>query len=111
DRRPLVIVCQVLPPSSVRKVPAEEMATKMRLGWLGSWMMVCRQSPPAPGAQDEPVPVRRLDNSSQVWPASVLLKSAASCAPAKTVSGSFRDGSKCQIRVNSKGRGVPSYQG
>ena len=41
----------VFPPSSVRKAPAAEMAMNIRPGSLGSRRMVCRHSPPAPGAQ------------------------------------------------------------
>src|SRR6478736_3746718 len=82
----------------------------MRSGLAGSWMIVCRHIPPAPGCQDCPVEwVRSAESSCQVWPPSVDLKSAASSAPAKTVSGSFTDGSRCQTRVNSQGCSVPSY--
>ncbi len=47
---------QVLPPSSVRKAPAAEMAMKMRSGSVGSRRMVCRHMPPAPGCQCGPEP-------------------------------------------------------
>ena len=42
DFNPLLIGVHVLPPSSVRKAPAAEMATKMRLGLVGSRRIVCR---------------------------------------------------------------------
>src|SRR2546425_336187 len=49
ERSPRLIGFQVLPPSSVRKAPAAEMAIQIRCGLLGSRMMVCRHMPPARG--------------------------------------------------------------
>src|SRR6185437_12817572 len=110
DLSPRLIGFQVLPPSSVRKAPAAEMAMNMRFGSAGSSTMVCRHIPPAPGCQRGPEPwPRRPESSSQFWPPSVERNSAASSTPAYTVSGSFSEGSRCQTRLNSHGRGVPSY--
>ncbi len=63
---PLFIGRQVPPPSSLRKAPAAEMATKMRSGLLGSSRMVCRHIPPAPGCQRLPFAARRPGSSCQV---------------------------------------------
>src|ERR1700734_3326255 len=101
---------QVWPASSERNGPAAEMAMTMRSGLVGSRMMVWRQRPPAPGCQCGPVSLRRRpEGSCQCKPPSVDLKSPASSAPAKTVSGSVSEGSRCQTRLNSQGWGVPSY--
>src|SRR5436305_13793778 len=82
----------------------------MRLGSLGSRMIVCRHMPPAPGCHWGPVPCPRSPESScQVAPPSLDLNSAASSTPAYTVSGSECDGSRCHTRLNSHGRCVPSY--
>src|SRR6185295_19242896 len=98
------------PASSERKAPAAEMAMKIRWGFLGSRMMVCSPSPPAPGCQPDPVPWPRIPASScQLLPPSVVRNSAASSTPAYTVSGSVSEGSRCQTRLNSHGCGVPSY--
>ncbi len=71
ERRPLLIGFQLLPPSSVRNAPADEMAMKMRSRFSGSRMMVCRHSPPAPGCHAGPVPCSRRPGSSlQLWPPS-----------------------------------------
>src|SRR5262249_2647715 len=51
---PRLIGRHVWPESSVRKTPAEEMATNIRLGSLGSKRTVCRHSPPAPDIQRGP---------------------------------------------------------
>src|SRR2546426_4297443 len=110
DVRPRLIGFHVLPPSSVRKAPAAEMATNIRSRLPGSRRIVWRHKPPAPGAQDAPVEWPRSPESScHVCPPSVDRKSAASSMPAYTVSGSVSDGSKCQTRLNSHGCGVPSY--
>src|ERR1035438_7440439 len=110
DFSPLLIGFQVLPASSVRKAPAAEMAIYIRSRSLVSWMMVCRHMPPAPGIQCGPDPCpRRPANSTQLAPPSVDLNSAASSTPAKTVSKSASEGSRCQTRLNSQGCGVPSY--
>src|SRR6267142_1748577 len=101
----------VLPASSVRKTPAAEMAMNIRSVLVGSMTMVCRQRPPAPGAQ--PLAdswVRRPGSSVHVLAPSVDLKKAASSTPAYTVSGSLSEGSRCQTRLNSQGCGDPSYQ-
>src|SRR5664279_2959349 len=82
----------------------------MRLGLLGSRMIVCRHIPPAPGCQCGPEPcLRRPESSVQFWPPSVVLNMAASSMPAYTVSGSVSEGSKCHTRLNSHGCAVPSY--
>ena len=47
--------------------------------------------------------VRRPAISDHVRPPSVDLKSEASSAPAKTVSGSSDEGSRCHTRANSQG--------
>src|SRR6516162_3747815 len=108
--RPWLMGFQVLPASSERNAPAAEIATNMRPSVLGSSMIVCKHMPPAPGCQEGPVPwPRRPDSSCQLLPPSVVLNSAASSTPAYTVSGSRKDGSKCQTRLNSHGCGVPSY--
>src|SRR2546425_8368116 len=80
----------------------------MRLGLLGSCMMVCRTIPPAPGCQRCPFALRSPASSCHVCPPSVERNKAASSTPAKTVSGSVRDGSRCQTRLNSHGCCVPS---
>src|ERR1017187_5541439 len=54
ERRPRFMGRQVWPASSVRNTPAAEIAMNIRLGSLGSRMMVCRHIPPAPGCQDGP---------------------------------------------------------
>jgi len=51
DLSPRLIGCHVMPPSSVRKAPADEMAMNIRPGLAGSSMTVCRHMPPAPGCQ------------------------------------------------------------
>src|SRR5579863_9975123 len=100
----------VLPPSSVRKAPAAEIATKMRLGLLGSRTTVCRHIPPAPGCHFGPDPCPRNPESSfQLFPPSVDRNSAASSTPAYTVSGSVSPGSRCHTLLNSHGCAVPSY--
>src|SRR6202158_1784537 len=107
---PRLIGRHVLPPSSVRKAPAAEIAIKIRRGSLGSKIMVWRHIPPAPGCQRGPEPWPRSPESScQVCPASVERNNAASSTPAYTVAGSLSDGSRCQTRLNSQGCGVPSY--
>src|SRR5216684_1084505 len=111
ERNPLFVGFQVLPPSSVLKTPAAEIAPYIRSGLPGSMRMVCRHRPPAPGAQVAAVSwVRRPGISFQVCPASVDLKIAASSTPAYTVSGSLSEDSRCQTRLNSYGCGEPSYQ-
>src|SRR5882724_4790204 len=73
-------------------------------------MIVCKHIPPAPGCHFGPEPCSRNPaNSAQFCPPSVDRNSAASSAPAYTVSGSSGEGSKCQTRLNSQGCGVPSY--
>src|SRR5437016_3378109 len=54
--RPRLIGFHVLPPSSVRKAPAAEMAMYMRFGLAGSSRIVWRHIPPAPGCHLGPVP-------------------------------------------------------
>src|SRR5713101_8175648 len=82
----------------------------MRLGFFGSSRIVCRHRPPPPGCHCGPVPWPRSPESSfQFSPPSVEQKSAASSTPAYTMSGSARDGSRCQTRLNSHGRCDPSY--
>src|SRR5215470_7437808 len=104
EYRPLLIGFQVLPPSSVRKAPAAEIATQIRCGLLGSRIIVCRHIPPAPGCHFGPVPCPRSPGSSlQFLPPSVERKIAASSTPAKTVSASVREGSRCHTRLNSQG--------
>src|SRR5213594_5042538 len=108
--RPRLIGFHVLPASSERKAPAAEMATWIRFGLLGSSRMVWRHIPPAPGCHLGPVPCpRRPASSCQVLPPSLVRNNAASSIPAYTVSGSVSDGSRCQTRLNSQGRCVPSY--
>src|SRR5207244_10522246 len=110
ERSPRLIGFQVLPPSSVRKAPAAEMAIQIRCGLLGSRIIVCRHKPPAPGCHLGPVPWPRNPGSSfQFFPPSVERKMAASSTPAYTVSGSVSDGSRCHTRLNSQGCCVPSY--
>src|SRR5688572_26665934 len=110
DFSPRLIGFHVVPPSSVRNAPADEIATNMRFAFLGSWMIVCRHKPPAPGCHCGPVPCPRSPESSfQFCPPSVERKSAASSTPAYTVSGSVSEGSRCQTRLNSHGRCEPSY--
>src|SRR6185436_12569165 len=83
EYRPFVIAFQVFPPSSDRKAPAEEMATKSRDWFFGSMRIVWRHRPPAPGIHAEPVLCsRRPESSVQFWPPSVDLKIAASSTPA-----------------------------
>src|ERR1700691_4682663 len=107
---PRLIGFQVLPPSSVRKAPAAEIAMKILCGSLGSRMMVCRHMPPAPGCHLGPVPCpRKPESSCQFSPPSVERKMAASSTPAYTVSGSVSDWSRCHTRLNSHGCWVPSY--
>src|SRR5437868_15035477 len=107
---PWFVGFHVLPPSSVRNAPAAEIAIKIRLGLLGSRMIVCRHIPPAPGCHFGPVPwPRRLESSFHVVPPSLERKRAASSTPAYTVSGSVSDGSRCHTRLNSHGCCVPSY--
>ena len=66
--------------------------------------------PPAPGCQPGPDSwVRRPVSSAQLSAPSVDRNSAASSAPAYTMSGSVGDGSRCHTRANSHGCGVPSY--
>src|SRR5271156_6670945 len=102
--------CQVSPPSSVRKAPAAEMAINIRAGSLGSRRIVCRHIPPAPGCQCGPEPwPRNPESSFHDFPPSFERNKAASSTPAKIVSGSVSDGSRCQTRLNSQGCGVPSY--
>src|SRR6476660_6086139 len=102
DLRPWLIGVHVLPLSSLRNDPADEMAVMIRSLLVGSRMIVCRHRPPAPGAHVGAVLwVRRPDSSSHDVPPLVDLKSAASSTPAKTVSGSVSDGSRCQTRKNS----------
>jgi hypothetical protein len=48
-----------LPPSSVRKAPAAEMAMYRRWGLAGSRRIVCRPMPPAPGDHFDPWASRR----------------------------------------------------
>src|SRR5580704_17816515 len=81
----------------------------MRLGFLGSRIMVCKPMPPAPGCHKSLFTSRNPGSSVQFWPPSVLRKNAASSTPAYTVSGSVGDGSRCQTRLNSHGCCVPSY--
>src|SRR2546430_10498984 len=77
--RPRLIGFQLLPPSSVRNAPAAEMAMTMRLGLLGSRMMVCRHMPPAPGCHFGPVPwPRSAESSCQDLPPSFERNMAAS---------------------------------
>src|SRR6267142_7011567 len=110
DLSPRLIGFHVMPPSSVRNAPADEIATKIRLGFFGSSMIVCRHRPPPPGCHCGPVPwPRSPETSFQVSPPSVVRKSAASSTPAYTMSGSVSDGSRCQTRLNSHGRCDPSY--
>ena len=71
----------------------------IRPGSLGSRTIVCRHMPPAPGCHDDPDPwPRRPASSCQLRPPSVERNSAASSTPAYTVSGSVREGSRCQTR-------------
>jgi hypothetical protein len=83
DRSPRLIARQLLPASSVRNVPAAEIATVMRAASRGSSRIVCRHIPPAPGCHDGPVPwPRRPGSSCQLPPPSTERKSAASSTPA-----------------------------
>src|SRR6266576_3229897 len=108
--RPRLIGFQVLPPSSVRNAPAAEMAMYIRFGLAGSSRIVWRHMPPAPGCHLGPVPWPRSPASScHVLPPSLVRNSPASSTPANTASGSVRDGSRCQTRLNSQGCWVPSY--
>src|ERR1700722_20394795 len=110
DRSPRLIGFHVVPPSSVRNAPADEIAINILSGSLGSRMIVCRHIPPAPGCQCGPEPCPRSpDNSAQFCPPSVVRNNAASSTPAYTVSGSVSEGSRCHTRLNSQGCGVPSY--
>ena len=72
----------VVPASSVRNVPAAEIAMKIRLGLLGSNTIVCRHIPPAPGCQRCPCAPRSSGNSCHVCPPSVERNKAASSTPA-----------------------------
>src|SRR5437762_14077821 len=81
----------------------------MRFGLLGSRRIVCNPMPPAPGDHFAPCCERRPGSSFQFFPPSVVWKIAASSTPAYTMSGFFKDGSRCQTRLNSHGCGVPSY--
>src|ERR1700676_4972792 len=111
ETSPRLMGSHVAPLSLLRNAPAAEMAMNIRLASLGSRRMVCRHNPPAPGCQRGPEPWPRSPESScQVCPASVERNNAASSTPAYTVSGSVRDGSRCQTRLNSQGCGVPSYR-
>src|SRR5262249_44754065 len=79
-------------------------------GLLGSITIVCRPIPPAPGCQRGPDScVRRPGSSCHDAPPSTVRNIAASSTPAYTMSGSVRDGSRCQTRLNSQGCCVPSY--
>ena len=101
---------QVAPASSDRNAPAAEMAMTMRSGCARSSRMVCRHMPPAPGIQPAAVAlVRRPGSSVQVAPPSVVRKSAASSTPARQVSGSVSEGSRCHTRAKAQECGVPSY--
>src|SRR2546430_10757634 len=72
--------------------------------------MVWRHMPPAPGCHLGPVPWPRSPGSScHVLPPSLVRNNPASSTPAYAVSGSVRDGSRCQTRLNSHGCCVPSY--
>src|SRR6266849_3370277 len=82
----------------------------MRSWSVGSTMIVCRQSPPAPGAHPDAVLCVRIPGSSvQLVPASFDWNNAASSAPAYTASASSSEGSRCHTRLNSYGCGDPSY--
>src|SRR2546426_6963111 len=81
----------------------------MRRGLLGSCMIVFRHIPPAPGCHRFPFTSRSPGISCHVCPPSIDRNRAASSIPAYTVSGSVSDGSRCQTRLNSQGRCVPSY--
>src|SRR2546430_7955573 len=108
--RSRLIGFHVLPASSERKAPAAEMATYIRRAFVGSSRIVWRHNPPAPGCHLGPVPwPRRPETSCHVVPPSPVRNSPASSTPAYTVSGSVRDGSRCQTRLNSQGCCVPSY--
>ena len=99
-----------MPPSSLRNAPAAEMAVKMRSGLVGSSDDRVQAHAARTGLPDGPwVWVRSPGSSFPSSPPSVERKSAASSAPAYTVSGSVGDGSRCQTRANSHGCGVPSY--
>src|SRR4051794_15613481 len=81
--RPLLIGVHFLPPSSVRKAPAAEIAIHIRFLLLGSRMIVCRPMPPAPGDHFGPVPWPRSPAISfHDLPPSVDLNRAASSTPA-----------------------------
>src|SRR5436853_426459 len=109
DFSPRLIGSHVVPPSSVRKAPAAEIATYIRLGFVGSRTIVCKHMPPAPGCHLGPVPCPRSPESScQFFPPSFERNSAASSTPAYTVSGSVTEGSRCHTRLNSHGCCVPS---
>src|SRR5207237_8531648 len=110
ELRPFVIVFQFAPPSSERKAPAAEIAVKRRPGRPGSSRIVWRHIPPAPGCHFGPVPWPRSPGSScHVLPPSLVRNNPASSTPAYAVSGSVREGSRCQTRLNSQGCCVPSY--
>ncbi len=81
--RPWLIGRQLRPPSSLRNVPAAEIAVNMRSGLVGSITMVCKHMPPAPGAHWGPDSWPRSPASScHVAPPSVLRNKAASSTPA-----------------------------
>src|SRR5713101_9082245 len=106
---PRLIGRHVLPASSVRKAPADEMAMYIRLELLGSRRIVCRHIPPAPGAHLGPEPWPRSPESScHDFPPSLERNIAASSTPAYTVSDSVSEGSRCQTRLNSHACCVPS---
>src|SRR2546422_5820475 len=97
DLSPRLIGFHVVPASSVRNAPADEIATNIRLGSFGSSMIVCRHRPPAPGCQCGPVPWPRSPESSfQFFPPSVERNRAASSTPAYTVSASVSEGSRSE---------------
>ncbi len=83
DRSPRLTGRQAAPPSSLRNVPAAEIATNIRPACSGSRMIVCRHIPPAPGCQPGPDScVRSPVSSVQVAPPSPVRNSAASSTPA-----------------------------
>ena len=88
DFRPWLIGCQVLPPSSVRKAPAAEMAMNIRSGSFGSRRMVCRHMPPAPGCHFGP---------------DAVAAQSGKFLPAMTAVGRSENGSVFDSRVNGVG--------